>query len=96
MDELISIQVRRRQPASNAERQRKFRERNPDYYRRLQAQRRAGTKAHAAMREAVTRILSIKPQPLMLPAPVVIVEIPGMTTLHKSAIPEPLPISNQR
>jgi hypothetical protein len=72
-------------PMSNRERQRRFRERNPGYYGRLHAKRRAKIAAALAEREAVAQILAVKREPLMLPAPVETIEIPGMTTIE--AIP---------
>jgi hypothetical protein len=83
----------RHPPVSNAERQRQFRERNPGYYGRRKAKERAASKAWAAARvaevDAVTAILyAYTTQPLMLPAPVEPIEIPGMTTIPlRDAIP---------
>jgi len=62
---------------SNTERQRQFRERNPGYYTRLRAKRRAEENAIIA----AAQVMAVKPQPLMLPAPVETIEIPGMTTI---------------
>ena len=61
-------------PMSNTERQRRFRERNPGYYKRLHRKRRAAVAAlsaakkaeraaHAAWQAEISRV------PLMLPAP---------------------------
>ena len=79
-------------PKTNAERQRDFRERHPGYYARLQAQRRAPIKAMRAKMKAMQAELFaaeqaklVKREPLMLPAPVETIEIPGMTTID--AIP---------
>lgn len=66
---------------TNAERQRRFRERNPGYYQRLHAKRRAGEKARAAELIAAAQAMAAKREPLMLPAPVETIEIPGMTTI---------------
>ena len=66
---------------TNTERQRQFRERNPGYYGRLHAKRKAALEAGIAPGTA--------PQParasLMLPAPVETIEIPGLTTLPTPA-----------
>jgi hypothetical protein len=74
---------------SNAERQREFRERNPGYYGRLHAKRRAECKARVAARVAAARQAAF-PSPLqiplkpilMLPAPV---EDPMMTAIAELA-----------
>ncbi len=84
-------------PMSNAERQRQFRERNPGYYGRLMARRRAASKADAA-RAAALQVAAVKREPLMLPAPVEVVEIPGMNMIR--AILEmpalsPVPVARQ-
>ena len=72
--------LRRALPMSNNERQRLFRERNPGYYGRLHARQRAAVRAAlAAAQEA--KAIHVKPAPLMLPAPVEVIEIPGMTTI---------------
>ena len=79
----------KRPPKTNAERQREFRRRNPDYYRLLQAKRRAPVKAFRAALRAkkseaarVAEILhAYRTMPLMLPAPVEAIEIPGITCL---------------
>ncbi len=85
---------------SNTERQRKFRERNPGYYAHLQAQRRAPIKAARAKLKAMQAELfaaqlamAVKREPLMLPAPVEMIEIPGMTTIDAIPTREPLPLS---
>ena len=80
---------------SNAERQRQFRLRNPGYYGRLHRRRRAATKAAAL---EVTKALAaqfltakqaaaeaVQRQPLLLPAPVEAIEIPGMSTIPTMA-----------
>jgi hypothetical protein len=73
---------RRRNPVSNAERQRQFRERNPGYYGRLKAKERAATKARVEKKIAIEAILyAYRTMPLMLPAPVEALEIRGMTTI---------------
>jgi len=64
---------------SNAERQRQFRERNPGYYARLHAKRRAAVRAMAAARAAAA--VPATPAPLMLPAPVEVIVIPGMNVI---------------
>jgi hypothetical protein len=68
---------------SNTERQRRFRERNPGYYGRIKAKERAASKAWAEERLAVLAILNAyQKTPLMLPAPVEPIEIPGITTIR--------------
>jgi hypothetical protein len=71
---------------SNAERQRRFRERNPGYYGRLHARRRAEAKAAVAQRLAMAQAVAVRREPLMLPAPVELLEIPGL-----NAIPATMP-----
>jgi len=66
---------------SNAERQRRFRERNPGYYGRLHRRRRAGEKAAATLITAGAQATAMKPEQLALPAPVEAIEIPGMNTI---------------
>ena len=62
-------------PRSNAERQRQFRKRNPGYYGRLHARDRAARNARVAMmRLEAQRANSVPREPLMLPAPVEVIE----------------------
>jgi hypothetical protein len=68
-------------PMSNYERQRQFCERNPGYYQRLRAKRRAESAALAARRDTA-QTMAAKREPLMLPAPVETIEIPGVTTIE--------------
>src|SRR4051812_12661378 len=79
-------------PKTNAERQRAFRKRHPDYYRILQAKRRAAVDAIIEVRVGVEAILNAyRSSPLMLPAPVETIEIPGVTTIPlPDAIPAPV------
>jgi hypothetical protein len=76
---------RTRSPKSNAERQREFRERNPGYYGRIKAKERAASKAYAKAYLEAERVKAFFKayctMPLMLPAPVEPIEIPGMTML---------------
>jgi hypothetical protein len=71
-------------PTSNTERQRQFRERNPGYYGRLHRRQKAeidarlAAKALAAAEVAVT---VTRREPLMLLAPVEMIEIPGMNVI---------------
>jgi hypothetical protein len=75
---------------SNAERQRQFRERNPGYYTRLRAKRKAQMEAFAAARvAAAARVLA-------LPAPVEMPIIPGMNTIEAMPAPAPVPIEVSR
>lgn len=73
---------------SNAERQRQFRRRHPDYYRILHAKRRAQAKAYMEARRAAAQqqVVVARREPLMLPAPVEVLEIPGL-----NAIPATIP-----
>lgn len=77
-------------PMSNAERQRRFRERHPDYYRRLHAARRAGVIARGVANKLAAQAVAAEAvahrEPLMLPAPVELLEIPGL-----NAIPTTMP-----
>ena len=97
-------------PVSNTERQREFRQRNPGYYGRLHAKRRAESKARPAAQAAVeqpglsapfaTPAVPMKPL-LMLPAPV---QDPAMDALNAlaaslksgSAHREVLPVSTDQ
>lgn len=67
-------------PVSNTERQRQFRQRNPDYYRLLKAKERAATKARVAERLAAQRAAA-QPVPLALPAPIMTIPIPTRLAL---------------
>ncbi|HEV2294174.1 MAG TPA: hypothetical protein VGR35_09975 [Tepidisphaeraceae bacterium] len=82
---------------SNAERQREFLERNPDYYRLRYAKEKARLKALAAQRAAAPVLALPEPlavpaqrPPLMLPAPVEMLIIPGMNSI--TALPSPAPV----
>ena len=78
-----SFQVRGTVPAmSNAERQRQFRQRNPGYYGRLHAKRRAAVRALAAARAAAAT--PARAEPLMLPAPAELLIIPGVNAIPAS------------
>jgi len=68
-------------PKSNTERQRQFRERNPGYYGRLHARRRAAMDADVVRLLAAAQATAVKREPLALPAPLVAIEIPGMNTI---------------
>jgi hypothetical protein len=76
-------------PMSNYERQRRFRERNPGYYGRLHRKRNAEMLAlRAAQQVAVeaaevvaAEVTAVRREPLMLPAPVVTFEIPGVNAI---------------
>ncbi len=82
-------------PMSNAERQRKFRASHPGYNRKYsghstRAQRRRATQQIIELQrkceahvQLVLRSTICKPLPLLLPAPVVTIELPAMTTLEK-------------
>jgi hypothetical protein len=64
---------------TNSERQRRFRERHPGYYQRLHARKRAALQASAkARRTAMIAEQATQREPLLLPAPAVTIEIPGI------------------
>lgn len=72
-------------PMSNRERQAEFLRRHPDYYRKRRAKERAEQEARMEarrleMQQAAERATVVRREPLMLPAPVERIEIPGMTT----------------
>jgi hypothetical protein len=72
----------RRDPKSNAQRQRDFRERHPDYNRQYKARVRAAAKARKAARlQAESAALPAAPQQLALPAPAVLPVIPGVNSI---------------
>jgi hypothetical protein len=78
---------------SNTERQRRFRERHPGYYQRMHAKQRAATKATvAAMQAAREAEAGAKREPLMLPAPVVTIEIPGINSIPQKMAAEMLAV----
>jgi hypothetical protein len=62
---------------TNTERQRLFRQRHPGYYGRLHAKRKAEVDALIAARAATLPTRA----PLLLPAPVETIELPGITTI---------------
>ena len=94
---------------TNAERQADFRKRHPGYNHKYKARYRAAALAgraamYAANRaadaaltqpHALPQVLALPAPrvPLMLPAPVEMIEIPGMTTIETVAIRELQPIS---
>jgi hypothetical protein len=87
-------------PMSNAERQRQFRERNPGYYGRLHARRRAAVRALDAQLSAAAQATAARREPLLLPAPVEALEIPGMTIPAVGAFAKmpklsPVPVSSE-
>jgi hypothetical protein len=74
-----------RPPISNTERQRQFRERNPGYYRRLHARRRGKASLPLVQLVGLEAAKEIRREPLMLPAPAVLIEIPGMNAIPTAA-----------
>jgi len=94
--------VRRRSaPVSNTERQRQFRERNPGYYGRIKAKERARGKAVLKAYLEAERVKAIvnayQTMPLMLPAPMEPIEIPGMLTISlRDAMPAPAMVELRR
>src|SRR5687767_11414339 len=91
-------------PMSNAERQRQFPEGNPGYYGRLHAKRRAAVRAMVAERVAAAQVAAAAPAkraPLLLPAPVEMLLIPGLDAIpatlaelrERAAVPIPVPTS---
>ena len=93
---LPKMQFRRdHAPMTNAERQAEFRKRNPGYYQRLHAQRRAAVQALAAQRKAAAQVILTIPVPtvrLALPAPAVIPVLPGINTTEAMLAPAPAPL----
>ena len=71
---------------SNTERQRRFRKRNPGYYGRLHAKRRAAVRASVAAQaaQAAVTFAPARAEPLMLPAPVEQVVIPGVNAIPQT------------
>ena len=64
-------------PVSNAERQRQFRKRNPGYSKRRHARIRAGFLAYMA-----TPAIAAPPKEMLaLPAPVEVLELPGLNLI---------------
>ena len=83
---------------SNAERQRRFREEHPDYYRILHAKRRAAIKEHVAAMKAAAQaeVVVTRREPLMLPSPVEQILIPGMNAIPTSMpVREAVPVSRE-
>ncbi len=77
---------------TNTERQRAFRRRNPGYYQRLHAERRAAVRALSAQRVAVEQAPAIVTIPLptwrlALPAPVETLVFPGLQTIEALRVP---------
>jgi hypothetical protein len=66
---------------SNTQRQREFRKRNPGYYGRLHRRERAGIEAERARLAAAANVVAVEREPLMLPAPVEVLEIPGLNRI---------------
>ena len=81
--------LKRSPPMSNVERQRRFRERNPGYYGRFHARQRAAIDASIQPKRLAAAQQAAVPQRqlLMLPAPVELLEIPGL-----NAIPATMPV----
>jgi hypothetical protein len=78
---------------SNCERQRLFRERNPGYYQRLHAKRRALEKPVVEAMLAEARAMATKREPLMLPAPAVPIEIYGINSIPTRSDAEAVAVS---
>lgn len=79
---------------SNTERQRRFRQRHPGYYARRRALRNALMDSMAAQRVAV-QVEAVRREPLMLPAPVEVIQIPGMNAIPaagETAVRSPVPV----
>ena len=77
--EAIYIDMLKPSPTpTNTARQKKFRESNPGYYARMQRRRRAAEKP---LRVVLTPEVVPVEIMLALPTPVVLIEIPGMTTI---------------
>ena len=67
---------------TNTERQRKFRQRNPGYYGRLHARRRA----ECELMPVAIAVVETHKEMLALPAPVVMVELPGLNIISRQTI----------
>jgi hypothetical protein len=90
-------------PTSNAERQRQFVERNPGYYRKYSAQRRALEKearerflAAARAKAQAEKQAAERREPLLLPAPVETIEIPGMNKIEPAPVAAAVPAAIAR
>jgi hypothetical protein len=92
-------------PVSNAQRQREFRRRHPDYNRQQKAKFRARVREYQAMKLAERAAASVKielpapilmlpapPPRLMLPAPVEVLVIPGMNTISRATLAAAQPV----
>ena len=79
---LVNVMLSHPQPKSNYQRQVEFRQRNPGYFRKYSARRSELRKAAKAMVLELMQAQIARPEPLMLPAPVERIEIPGMTTIE--------------
>ena len=84
---------------SNNERQRRFCERNPGYYTRRRRRKQAkfeALRAANALAAAEVAVTVTRREPLMLPAPVETIEIPGVNaipTILQTPTPEKVPVS---
>lgn len=83
----ITGMMRPTPPMSNVERQRLFRLRHPGYYARVNARRRAASRPAVAPPVAVEQAPAVRRGPLLLPAPVKLLEIPGV-----NALPAAMPV----
>ncbi|MEX0774383.1 MAG: hypothetical protein WD042_01580 [Phycisphaeraceae bacterium] len=81
--------VQRTSPVSNTERQRQFRARNPGYYGRLHAKRRAVIQARVAQMIALRQAMAVERVPLALPAPAVMIELPLMARVPAELVAAP-------
>lgn len=75
---------------TNTERQRRFRERHPGYYGRLHRQRKARLQAYSATKalrvKAAALVAEWAKTPLMLPAPAITFEFPGINALPARSV----------
>ena len=72
---------------TGAERIAEFRKRNPGYDRKYKAKIRAREKAYREAREAIEALHAkmFAAMPLALPAPAVLIEIPGMNMIPRAS-----------
>jgi hypothetical protein len=99
------VMIKNAAPMSNAERQRRFRARNPGYNRKYNRHPTADQRhrARQAALEAVAKVEAhmqqvlhctlCKPLPLMLPAPVETLILPGMNTIGMIRTTERVPLA---
>jgi hypothetical protein len=73
---------------TSAERQRLFRLRHPNHYKELRARKKAQLAAMAAATRAAQQESVAASQPLLLPAPVVVIELPMVPVAPALLVPD--------